>query len=69
MKDHVRDRISTDTTTGRVHIANERAVQPLGFIGLAIEDSSIHVQELGFNWAKRVKNYLKLAPEHIILRI
>ena len=51
-----RHRIGTDTTTRRVHIANDRAVQPLRFGGLAIPDPSIQVQALRFSWARRFRS-------------
>ena len=51
-----RHRIGTDTTTRRVHIANDRVAQPLRFGGLAIPDPSIQVQALRFSWARRFKS-------------
>jgi hypothetical protein len=48
-----RHRIGTDTSSSRVHIANDRVAQPLGFGGLSLPDPAIQAQALRLTWARK----------------
>ena len=48
-----RHRIGTDTSSSRVHIANNRVAQPLGFGGLSLPDPIIQTQALRLTWVRK----------------
>ena len=48
-----RHRVSTDSSSTRVHIANDRVAQPLGYGGLSIPDPHIQTQALKLSWVRK----------------
>jgi hypothetical protein len=48
-----RHRIGTDTSSSRVHIANNRVAQPLGYGGLSLPDPIIQSQALRLTWVRK----------------
>ena len=61
-----RHRIGTDTSSSRVHIANARVAQPVGFGGLSVPDPNIQTKALRFTWARK---FLSIDPQLTWVRL
>ena len=51
-----RHRVGTDTSSTRIHIANDRVAQPLSMGGLSVPDPLIQSQALKFSWVRKIMN-------------
>ena len=50
-----RHRVGTDTSSSRVHVANNRVAQPLCYGGMSLPDPNIQTQALRLTWVRKFK--------------